>query len=1186
MASYDADVTIKIDADTSNAEQALSQLGKSTEKALKSPSSSMKQMGVHAQQLEAKINKTISKMQELGAKRIKSEPYKELESELERLGKRAIKVREQMQDLEFRGKTDTSRYEQAELALTNYRKAIIDTIHQMKELQQNGGAYVGRGYQTREYADLQQRLAILTSQADVLNQRIKEASTGTTKLSTIVKSLFNAYGKAFRTIGSALKNRITRHNNDTSKSFKHLLRQLLKYGLGIRSLFLLYKKLRQYGKEAFKDMATQYPEINAQLSDLVSTFSQMTHSIATAFQPLLSVVLPVLNAIMNAAIAAANAIGSFFAALTGQGFIYKAIKQQKDFAGAVGGTGSAAKDAKEELAEYDKLLVIDQNDAGGGGGGGGAGDGGSIFFEKADLNQDMVDLVAKIKEAWSKGDFTELGTAFGKKIADALNNIPWDDIKAVAYKIGTSIATFINGAITPESLGAVGRTLAEALNTALTLARGFLDKFDWIQFGTSIATGVTEFFKTADFAELGSVIHDFIAGALDAAITFFTETDFELIGQRIGEFLANLDIPDLVGKLYNLAKAILGALADAIKGFWSSADTCSKIVAAIAMILGALVFTGKLGTAATNILNALGLGMEGKTISVGKLLIAAGTYQLVGAGTAAFLGTHAEEAGFSELAQEYHDFAENPIEYTFGAFADIASFIKEDGFGKFGDVLAEVFSPNGEWMRTLKDIFGYEMTQTDAGIDNADVYKKARAREGIVTPEDYHNAGLMSDQEYAKIQGEAQKAQRSIDEMQQDLLDAFKKTFNMPIEIADSAGTEAGNTWYEKYINTIKKTLNTSKKSMETYIRETNRAGIDAHDEMEKEIPEKYEETYEQATNKWRNLGTWAKQRVSEITRNTNTLPSDMSAIYGKTYKESINQFAGIGDWAQNSVVGTITAKLGMLPGESQAIFKKSYDDDVQTYAGIGKESAGWKDSVVYGFSDLPNATKSTFKQSYANAIYEFKDIQKSAGGVATRWTLGLAAVKLDTKDIFMKAMQEAQGQTNEFSTWFNKQTFKTVAEFGIDAPSKSSVQNIWNDLAGVWQDKNAHFTVTADADLSEIAYTINKHIVDKVNSELESLYNKKAIKSYSPMSRIKVPGAARGAVLPPNQPFLAMLGDQTSGTNVETPLSTMIEAFNAALDSRGGTGPQEINLVVGGRQIAQVVWDETEKKYKQTGRR
>jgi hypothetical protein len=44
-------------------------------------------------------------------------------------------------------------------------------------------------------------------------------------------------------------------------------------------------------------------------------------------------------------------------------------------------------------------------------------------------------------------------------------------------------------------------------------------------------------------------------------------------------------------------------------------------------------------------------------------------------------------------------------------------------------------------------------------------------------------------------------------------------------------------------------------------------------------------------------------------------------------------------------------------------------------------------------------------------------------------------------------------------------------------------------------------------------------------------------------LGRVSIPRLAQGAVIPPNREFLAVLGDQTHGTNIEAPLSTIEEA-------------------------------------------
>ena len=69
-------------------------------------------------------------------------------------------------------------------------------------------------------------------------------------------------------------------------------------------------------------------------------------------------------------------------------------------------------------------------------------------------------------------------------------------------------------------------------------------------------------------------------------------------------------------------------------------------------------------------------------------------------------------------------------------------------------------------------------------------------------------------------------------------------------------------------------------------------------------------------------------------------------------------------------------------------------------------------------------------------------------------------------------------------------------------------------------------------------------------------------------ISRISAPALARGAVIPPNKEFLAVLGDQKSGTNIETPLATMVDAFKQAMSESGG-GATTVVIQLDGKEIA-----------------
>lgn len=83
---------------------------------------------------------------------------------------------------------------------------------------------------------------------------------------------------------------------------------------------------------------------------------------------------------------------------------------------------------------------------------------------------------------------------------------------------------------------------------------------------------------------------------------------------------------------------------------------------------------------------------------------------------------------------------------------------------------------------------------------------------------------------------------------------------------------------------------------------------------------------------------------------------------------------------------------------------------------------------------------------------------------------------------------------------------------------------------------------------------------INKLISGLDGLVNKAGsvigLDIHIPtIPEIKIPRLAKGAVIPPNREFMAILGDQKRGVNIETPLQTMIDAFNTALDNRNTGG-------------------------------
>ena len=83
------------------------------------------------------------------------------------------------------------------------------------------------------------------------------------------------------------------------------------------------------------------------------------------------------------------------------------------------------------------------------------------------------------------------------------------------------------------------------------------------------------------------------------------------------------------------------------------------------------------------------------------------------------------------------------------------------------------------------------------------------------------------------------------------------------------------------------------------------------------------------------------------------------------------------------------------------------------------------------------------------------------------------------------------------------------------------------------------------------------------------------------------IPHLARGAVIPPNREFMAVLGDQKRGTNIETPLPLMVQAFKQALfesNLGGGNGTHTVILQLDRRELGRVVYQVNNEEAQRIG--
>ena len=317
---------------------------------------------------------------------------------------------------------------------------------------------------------------------------------------------------------------------DFNKKLKRGITTVLRYGFGIRSLYVLFNKLRSGIKDGINSLVMFSDRANKSLSLLTSDMSYVGNSVAAAFEPILNIVAPVIDQIVDYAVAGINAVGAFVASITGQTSYTVAVKNIKDYRDSLNGTasaGDAASDAtdklkdktdelKRELMGFDEIEKFseDLDNAANSGSGSGSGSGNGsgtedpILFTKKDIPGAVSNFADLVKDAWAKADFTDIGKMVGTKLRDALDSIDWEPIKEQANKIAKVTGTFINGFFETEGLDkSVGRTLGEAVNTAVGAINTFIDTTHWASLGEFMSSGLRSAIATIDWDDLGKTLN-------------------------------------------------------------------------------------------------------------------------------------------------------------------------------------------------------------------------------------------------------------------------------------------------------------------------------------------------------------------------------------------------------------------------------------------------------------------------------------------------------------------------------------------------------------------------------------------------------------------------------------------------------------------------------------------------------
>lgn len=150
---------------------------------------------------------------------------------------------------------------------------------------------------------------------------------------------------------------------------KGKLLKFVKYAVGIRSVYVLFRKLRSAIKDAVMAFAAQDKETQATVNSLKASLETLKLSWGAAFAPILNAVAPLLQTLINWLTQAANAVARFIAIVSGRSTYKKAVANNNALSSSLKGVGSAAKEAKKQVMDFDDLNILQDTSSSGSGGG-------------------------------------------------------------------------------------------------------------------------------------------------------------------------------------------------------------------------------------------------------------------------------------------------------------------------------------------------------------------------------------------------------------------------------------------------------------------------------------------------------------------------------------------------------------------------------------------------------------------------------------------------------------------------------------------------------------------------------------------------------------------------------------------------------------------------------------------------
>lgn len=387
-------------------------------------------------------------------------------------------LKEKLQQMENSGKAYTPKVDKAQL--DEAAQKVDEIKEKINAEKASGNAFVSPK-DTEEFQKMSAKASQLAGNIDVSKRRMAELNAKQKPIKKEFDRMKNSADKAFKTASSGAKKSAGLFGTFASR-LKGIALSLLIFNWITKAFNAMVAGMQK----GFSNLAKYSAPLANSFQSLKNSLATLGNAFAAAFAPIVQMVIPYLNALINGIARAITYVAQFIAILGGKSTFIRAKKIQDSYNDSLNGTAAAAKKAAGALAKFDDLDVLQQQDDSGGGGGGTQP---KDMFEEVPVDSKLIDWLDGIKEKLSPilEYLEKMRDAFADGFFKALGD-PTDRLETIRKGLEQIKTAMIDIWTDPDVLGAADRwvmSLVEMLGSfagmiasvGLSLAAFFIGGF-------------------------------------------------------------------------------------------------------------------------------------------------------------------------------------------------------------------------------------------------------------------------------------------------------------------------------------------------------------------------------------------------------------------------------------------------------------------------------------------------------------------------------------------------------------------------------------------------------------------------------------------------------------------------------------------------------------------------------------